>query len=134
MILNVVEQTPLELLMNYDDRWPLLTFRKTVNRSMLHVQQIANVVMTNKVFETGCILVILANSFTLAMEDPAAVTTTPTQDAVNNVFLGLYSFEMIVKILGLGLIFNGKKSYLRDPWNILDFIIVMSSFLTLIQT
>lgn len=41
---------------------------------------------------------------------------------------------MTVKILGLGFIFNGKKSYLRDIWNILDFIIVMSSYLTLIQT
>jgi hypothetical protein len=74
MILNVVEQTPLELLMNYDDRWPLLTIRKTISRFMLHVQQVACVVMTNKIFETSSILVILANSFTLAMEDPSAVT------------------------------------------------------------
>lgn len=37
-----------------------------------------------------------------------------------------------MKILGLGFIFN-KGAYLRDPWNILDFIIVMSAYLTIIQ-
>jgi hypothetical protein len=40
---------------------------------------------------------------------------------------------MIFKILGRGFLFN-KGAYLRDPWNILDFVIVMSSYLTIIQT
>jgi len=38
---------------------------------------------------------------------------------------------MILKILAYGLIFN-KKAYLRDLWNILDFIIVCTSLLPLI--
>jgi hypothetical protein len=51
---------------------------------------------------------------------------------VENIFLGLYTFEMVMKIMGLGFIFN-KGAYLRDPWNILDFIIVMSAYLTIAQ-
>ncbi len=43
-------------------------------------------------------------------------------------FLGFYTVEMILKIIGLGFVFN-KGSYLRDPWNLLDFIIVTSSYL-----
>lgn len=39
---------------------------------------------------------------------------------------------MVLKILGLGFLFN-KGAYLTDPWNILDFTIVMSSYLTIIQ-
>ena len=39
---------------------------------------------------------------------------------------------MILKIAGLGFIF-GKDTYLRDAWNILDFIIVTSSWLTYIS-
>jgi hypothetical protein len=35
---------------------------------------------------------------------------------------------MILKIIGLGFVLE-KESYLRDPWNILDFVIVMSSYL-----
>jgi len=40
---------------------------------------------------------------------------------------------MIVKIVALGFVLN-KNSYLRDPWNVLDFIIVGSAWLTEIQT
>ena len=51
---------------------------------------------------------------------------------MENTFLALYSIEMVLKILGLGFFFN-KGAYLRDPWNILDFIIVMSAYLTIFQ-
>ena len=37
---------------------------------------------------------------------------------------------MILKMIGLGL-FIKEKSYLRDPWNILDLIIVISSYIPL---
>jgi hypothetical protein len=45
--------------------------------------------------------------------------------------LGLYTVEMILKILGYGFIIP-KKSYLRDSWNILDFIIVISGYVPLL--
>ena len=77
-------------------------------------------------------MIILVNSVTLGMEDPLQIGTTPEQELVENIFLALYSFEMIMKILGLGFIFN-KGAYLRDPWNILDFTIVMSAYLTIVQ-
>jgi hypothetical protein len=67
------------------------------------------------------------------MEDPAAVSTTFVQDVMENLFLGLYTTEMVFKILGLGFLFSGKNSYLRDPWNMLDFTIVMSAYLTIVQ-
>lgn len=46
-----------------------------------------------------------------------------------DIFLGLYTFEMVMKILGMGLILN-KNAYLRDTWGLLDFFIVMSAYLT----
>jgi len=39
---------------------------------------------------------------------------------------------MILKIMGLGFLFN-TGAYLRDPWNILDFTIVMSAYVTVMQ-
>ena len=39
---------------------------------------------------------------------------------------------MVLKIVGMGFIFN-KKAYLKDPWNILDFVIVMSAYLAIVQ-
>jgi Ion transport protein len=44
--------------------------------------------------------------------------------------MGFYTFEMTIKIMGLGFILN-KGSYLRDPWNDLDFVIVSSGLITL---
>lgn len=52
---------------------------------------------------------------------------------MENLFLGLYTTEMVFKIMGLGFLFSGKRSYLRDPWNMLDFTIVMSAYLTIVQ-
>lgn len=40
---------------------------------------------------------------------------------------------MSIKIIALGFIFN-KGSYLRDPWNILDFFIVVTSLLPYVMT
>ena len=43
-------------------------------------------------------------------------------------FLILYTIEMGLKILGMGFIIS-KNAYLRDAWNILDFIIVSTAYL-----
>lgn len=39
---------------------------------------------------------------------------------------------MVLKIIGLGFIFN-DEAYLRDSWNVLDFVIVISAMLPYIQ-
>ena len=44
----------------------------------------------------------------------------------------LFLFELILKVVMHGLIFNGPDSYLLNSWNILDFIIVFLSLLLLI--
>lgn len=99
-------------------------------RLIININIAAHKVYSSKPFEKICIAVILVNSFSLATEDPLAVTQTPLQDAMDNVYLSLYSAEMVIKILALGFVFN-KGAYLRDPWNILDFVIVCSAYLTL---
>ena len=42
-----------------------------------------------------------------------------------------FSSEMLIKITVYGFAFNGDLSYIRDPWNILDFFIVTVSILSL---
>jgi len=48
-------------------------------------------------------------------------------------FLAAYTLEMIIKILARGFVFN-EGAYLRDSFNILDFVIVLSAYLTIITT
>lgn len=38
---------------------------------------------------------------------------------------------MILKMMALGVLFNGKSSYLRSPWNIMDMTIIAFSILSL---
>lgn len=39
-------------------------------------------------------------------------------------FAIIYTFEMILKVLARGFVLH-KHAYLRDPWNRLDFIVVL---------
>lgn len=43
------------------------------------------------------------------------------------VFSGIYTMEMVMKILSRGFIFH-KYAYLRDGWNWLDFIVVLLGY------
>jgi hypothetical protein len=82
-------------------------------------------------FEYTSIAIIVLNCITLAMEDPTAEEVSTLDLVFENIFQGLYTVEMLLKIIGMGFIF-GQTAYLRDPWNILDFVIVMSAYLTLL--
>lgn len=92
---------------------------------------VANAIISTKFFENLCLIVIFINSMVMMIEDPADKDPAPIFADVDKIFLVLYSLEMIFKILGYGLIIS-DKAYLRDPWNILDFTIVISGYLTLI--
>ena len=72
-ILKVVEQTRLEKNANYEDRWPLLNFRKDLMKVRIYINMAAKRIMTHKVFETICIGIIMFNSVSLATEDPLQV-------------------------------------------------------------
>ena len=43
-----------------------------------------------------------------------------------------FTFEMVVKIIAWGFACAGKDSYIRNSWNILDFVIVSSALLSII--
>lgn len=43
----------------------------------------------------------------------------------------LFTVELILKVIVFGFIFNGKDSYIRNAWNIMDFVIVVFSLISL---
>lgn len=43
----------------------------------------------------------------------------------------IFIIEALVKIIAFGFLFNGNESYLRSPWNIMDFVIVGFSVVSL---
>lgn len=44
-------------------------------------------------------------------------------------FLLIFTMEMLLKMVALGLFFEGKYTYFRNPWNYLDFTVVVSGLL-----
>ncbi|KAJ3600004.1 hypothetical protein NHX12_033956 [Muraenolepis orangiensis] len=90
---------------------------------------------TNPYFETCILLVIAASSIALAAEDPVA-TTSDWNKALryfDYVFTGVFTFEMIIKMIDQGLILH-DGSYFRDLWNILDFIVVIGALVAFALT
>ena len=47
------------------------------------------------------------------------------------ILTSLFTIECLINVIVFGLICNGKSSYMRDVWNIIDLFIVMVSIATI---
>ncbi|XP_041848653.1 voltage-dependent R-type calcium channel subunit alpha-1E-like isoform X3 [Melanotaenia boesemani] len=99
------------------------------------IRRICHYVVTLRYFEMTILLVIVASSIALAAEDP--VCTNSDRNKVlryfDYVFTGVFTFEMIIKMIDQGLILH-DGSYFRDMWNILDFIVVVGALIAFALT
>jgi hypothetical protein len=50
-------------------------------------------------------------------------------EKIDYVVTGVFTIEALFKIITYGFVVN-KQSYLRNPWNIIDFIVVFSALLS----
>jgi hypothetical protein len=85
-------------------------------------------VVQHWLFDTVIILVILANCIILATDDPTTEIQEPWQENADYTFQGIYTAELVLKVVAMGFIFN-EGAYMRDLWNIFDFIIVAFGYL-----
>jgi hypothetical protein len=86
-------------------------------------------IVSHPYFETAAVTVIVLNCVTLVLEDPTSTEVNPILAIIDYIFLYLYTLEMTLKIIGYGFIF-GDGAYLKESWNILDFIVVCSAWFT----
>lgn len=131
-ILTKKPKDALEQLEVDTDWFPLLQCRKAIRKVLILLQMVCLKIISTKTFENISIFVIVANSAVMVVDDPAAEHPDPIFKQLDDLFNGLYSLEMILKIIGLGFIL-GEDAYLRDSWNILDFVIVVSSLIPYVQ-
>ncbi|GAX83897.1 hypothetical protein CEUSTIGMA_g11321.t1, partial [Chlamydomonas eustigma] len=87
-----------------------------------------------KLFDQIMLLVIVANCVTLAMASNKPGFDQSTWGMAlarsNYVFIGIFMAEAAIKITALGFVFE-EYTYLRNGWNILDFIVVVMGILEL---
>ncbi|XP_054564875.1 voltage-dependent T-type calcium channel subunit alpha-1G isoform X22 [Eptesicus fuscus] len=86
----------------------------------------------NPWFERISMLVILLNCVTLGMFRPCEDMACDSQrcrilQAFDDFIFAFFAVEMVVKMVALGIF--GKKCYLGDTWNRLDFFIVIAGML-----
>lgn len=91
--------------------------------------------MNKPYFENPILILILISTVTLALETPL---DDPEGEKIKilayiDLFMtAAFTFEMVIKIIAWGFAFSGKDSYIREPWNILDFLIVTSALMGVI--
>jgi len=85
-------------------------------------------------FESFIFGFVLISAVLIGLEDPLADPDRPALEIIaltNRVITGIFTAELLMKIIVFGLIANGKDAYLQNGWNILDFIIVSTSIASL---
>ncbi|XP_053287158.1 voltage-dependent R-type calcium channel subunit alpha-1E [Pleuronectes platessa] len=99
------------------------------------VRRACHYVVNLRYFEMSILLVIAASSIALAAEDPVATSSdwNKVLRYFDYVFTGVFTFEMIIKMIDQGLILH-DGSYFRDLWNILDFIVVVGALVAFALT
>ena len=88
-------------------------------------------IVENAYFDDFIYHIIGLNSFLLILDAPILTDEYQNKslNLLQNIISGIFIGEFIIKIIVMGFVI-GKKSYLKDEWNRLDFIIVLFSIIT----
>jgi len=93
-------------------------------------------IYTNKWFDRVVLTFILLNCIVMALERPNLSddsTLKKVIDVCMYIFLAIFTIEMFIKVIALGLCF-GRNSYLRSAWNVMDGFLVVISWVDVIVT
>uniref|UniRef100_A0A8D1YHF6 Voltage-dependent N-type calcium channel subunit alpha n=1 Tax=Sus scrofa TaxID=9823 RepID=A0A8D1YHF6_PIG len=110
----------------------------TVNRSLFVfsednvVRKYAKLLNPRTPFEYMILATIIANCIVLALEqhlpDGDKTPMSERLDDTEPYFIGIFCFEAGIKIIALGFVLH-KGSYLRNGWNVMDFVVVLTGIL-----
>ena len=130
----MVLRTPLEILederVNNPSIWFSVVYYIMVVR--FNVQSICFQIVEHPMFEFLSLLCILINCIFLATYDPKQDVQPQWQTNADFAFQAIYSAEIVMKVLAYGFILN-QGAFMRNYWNLLDFIIVFFGYLSYLQ-
>ena len=85
-------------------------------------------------FDNFILFLIFFSTIMLMMETPLDNPNSERADIlfyIDMVVTVIFTIELVLKVIVLGFAFNGKDSYIRNPWNIMDFCIVAISLISI---
>ncbi|XP_061691957.1 sodium channel, voltage-gated, type I like, alpha b [Syngnathoides biaculeatus] len=88
------------------------------------LRRIAIKVLVHSMFSVLIMFTILTNCAFMTLSNPPEWAKN-----VEYTFTGIYTFESLIKILARGFCV-GKFTFLRDPWNWLDFSVILMAYVT----
>ncbi|TDG97542.1 hypothetical protein EPR50_G00227620 [Perca flavescens] len=88
------------------------------------IRRIAIKILVHSLFSLFIMCTILTNCCFMAMSEPAYWAKY-----LEYTFTGIYTFESLIKILARGFCV-GPFTFLRDPWNWLDFSVIVMAYVT----
>ena len=87
-------------------------------------------IVNHKFFDPFILFIITITTLTLALDnpldDPKGKIALILSD-LDLAFTSLFAIEFVIKTITYGFIFNGKQSYMRNTWNIIDISILVLS-------
>uniref|UniRef100_A0A8C7IJ48 Sodium channel protein n=1 Tax=Oncorhynchus kisutch TaxID=8019 RepID=A0A8C7IJ48_ONCKI len=110
-------------------------FRFNATPALYHMSCVSNIELTrldsSVSLTTASTLFSMVIMFTI-LTNCAFMTLSQPPDWAKNIeytFTGIYTFESLIKILARGFCV-GKFTFLRDPWNWLDFCVIVMAYVT----
>ena len=97
------------------------------------VRQACTKLAEHKFFDSFILVCILVSSFCLALDNPLSdkdSTLNKILKGLDLFFTVIFIIELVTKVISLGFVLH-KGSYIRNPWNVLDAVIVLISILSL---
>ncbi|XP_058888272.1 sodium channel protein type 2 subunit alpha-like isoform X2 [Acipenser ruthenus] len=88
------------------------------------LRKVAIKILVHSMFSMLIMLTIMTNCTFMTLSNPPDWTKN-----VEYTFTGIYTFESLLKILARGFCI-GKFTFLRDPWNWLDFTVILMAYVT----
>jgi hypothetical protein len=86
--------------------------------------------VSSEKFEQYMLIFILLSAVVLAFNNPFNDPNGSLSRSIYWIDFAttiIFLFEFLAKTIAYGFIFNGPPSYLKNPWNLMDFIIVILS-------
>lgn len=93
--------------------------------------RLSAVVSNHILFDCAVIFVILVDCVFYFMKSPDSFDWSDPFFLADFLILLMYTLEMLIKVFGHGCLF-AKNAYLRDGWNVLDFIILVGGYVSFI--
>lgn len=96
---------------------------------------ICHAITSHKRFDNLILVLIVVSTVALAFENPLSDPNSMMLKILKQLdfyFTLIFIVECLLKIFTRGLLFNGSQSYLKNFWNVMDFIIVISAVLDIL--